>query len=416
MTSNNDKFADGVETEIIKGELDDVLEEKPRSKGKRIQKKPCSKLLASRIMKRDVPQITVKSASLRIEELARPTKQRVLITLREKISILPPTFVNNLIKIIEAESCITPEEAARVLRRKKRTRKKISQFSPLMKKLMKEITEDATMLDRDATMCQYLMAEHFVKSILGHRCQTRKKDIDEITTVILKRLTSLDRYTMDAQNGDRATQQLRFLADIIACWITDILNEVAQVHKGTLEDYFKKRQMKMIEASTSKKHTTGAVRKKNTIKFELTEEQKADIKEAFDLFDPDGTGKIATKELKVAIRALGTEPTKEELKRLVADVDPDGLGKISYEEFLNIMTVKMSENDSKEEVLRAFRLFDDDDTGKISFKNLKRVAHELGENLTDEEIQEMIDEADKDGDGEISQEEFLKIMRKACLY
>lgn len=100
----------------------------------------------------------------------------------------------------------------------------------------------------------------------------------------------------------------------------------------------------------------------------------------------------------------------------MADVDPEGLGKLSYEEFLHIMTAKMSEKDSKEEVLRAFRLFDDDDTGKISFKNLKRVAHELGENLTDEEIQEMIDEADKDGDGEISQEEFLKIMRKACLY
>lgn len=100
----------------------------------------------------------------------------------------------------------------------------------------------------------------------------------------------------------------------------------------------------------------------------------------------------------------------------MTDIDPDGLGKLSYEEFLNIMTVKMSEKDSKEEVLRAFRLFDDDDTGKISFKNLKRVAHELGENLTDEEIQEMIDEADKDGDGEISQEEFLRIMRKAYLY
>jgi centrin-1 len=70
-------------------------------------------------------------------------------------------------------------------------------------------------------------------------------------------------------------------------------------------------------------------------------------------------------------------------------------GTIDFDEFLQMMTAKMGDRDSKEEIIKAFKLFDDDNTGKISFKNLKRVAKELGENLTDEEIQEMIDEADR---------------------
>ncbi|XP_057670867.1 uncharacterized protein LOC130902639 isoform X2 [Diorhabda carinulata] len=159
-----------------------------------------------------------------------------------------------------------------------------------------------------------------------------------------------------------------------------------------------------------------AVRKKSGPKFELNDEQKNDIKEAFDLFDNEGSGKIDAKDLKVAIRALGFEPKKEEIKKMIADIDKDGTGEISFEDFLQLMSVKMAEKDSKEEIMKAFRLFDDDETGKISFKNLKRVAKELGENLTDEELQEMIDEADRDGDGEINQEEFLRIMKKTSLY
>ena len=127
-------------------------------------------------------------------------------------------------------------------------------------------------------------------------------------------------------------------------------------------------------------------------------------------------GTIDAKELKVAMRALGFEPKKEEIRKMITDVDKDGSGVIDFPEFLDMMTAKMAERDPREEMLKAFRLFDDDETGKISFKNLKRVAKELGENMTDEEIQEMIDEADRDGDGEISEEEFMRIMKKTNLF
>ncbi|KAJ3411007.1 hypothetical protein HDV05_002915 [Chytridiales sp. JEL 0842] len=149
---------------------------------------------------------------------------------------------------------------------------------------------------------------------------------------------------------------------------------------------------------------------------DLTPTQKQEIREAFDLFDTDGSGTIDCKELKVAMRALGFEPKKEEIKKMVAEMDKSGRGVIDFNQFLEMMSVKMNEKDSREEILKAFKLFDDDESGRISFKNLKRVAKELGENLTDEELQEMIDEADRDGDGEINEDEFLRIMKKTGMY
>lgn len=70
-----------------------------------------------------------------------------------------------------------------------------------------------------------------------------------------------------------------------------------------------------------------------------------------------------------------------------APLPQDGSGTIDFEEFLQMMTAKMGERDSREEIMKAFKLFDDDNTGFITLKNLKRVAKELGENLTDEELQ-----------------------------
>lgn len=145
---------------------------------------------------------------------------------------------------------------------------------------------------------------------------------------------------------------------------------------------------------------------------ELREEQKLEIKEAFELFDSEKTGKMDYHELKVAMRALGFDVKKAHVQELMRSYDKQNTGHITQSDFEEIMTQKFLDRDPSEELLKAFRLFDDDDTGKISLKNLRRVARELGENLPDDELQAMIDEFDRDMDGEISQEEFMAIMKQ----
>lgn len=143
---------------------------------------------------------------------------------------------------------------------------------------------------------------------------------------------------------------------------------------------------------------------------ELGEDQKQEIKEAFDLFDTDKDRAIDYHELKVAMRALGFDVKKADVMKILKDYDRESTGKITFDDFSEVMTDWMLDRDPQEEVFKAFRLFDDDDSGKISLRNLRRVARELGENMTDEELRAMIDEFDKDGDGEINEEEFLAIM------
>lgn len=78
------------------------------------------------------------------------------------------------------------------------------------------------------------------------------------------------------------------------------------------------------------------------------------------------------------MRALGFEPKKEEIKKMINEADKQGTGNIIFEDFLDLMTLKMAERDPIEEIKKAFKLFDIDEKGKISFKDLKRVSKELG--------------------------------------
>ena len=141
-----------------------------------------------------------------------------------------------------------------------------------------------------------------------------------------------------------------------------------------------------------------------------TEEQIAEFKEAFSLFDRDGDGSITSKELGTVMRSLGQNPSEAELQDMINEVDVDGNGSIDFPEFLSLMARKMKDTDTEEELVDAFRVFDRDGNGLISAAELWHVMTNLGEKLTDEEVDEMIKEADLDGDGHINYEEFVWMM------
>lgn len=99
------------------------------------------------------------------------------------------------------------------------------------------------------------------------------------------------------------------------------------------------------------------------------------------------------------MRSLGQNPTEKSLKQMINEVDADGSGTIDFAEFLTLMARKMRAQDAKSEILEAFKVFDKDGSGKISADELRSIMTDLGEKLSDDEVAEMIREADKDGDG-----------------
>lgn len=111
-----------------------------------------------------------------------------------------------------------------------------------------------------------------------------------------------------------------------------------------------------------------------------------EIREAFNLFDLQGCGTIDVRELKQAMQSLGFDAKNHTIYQMIADMDKDGTNSestsIDFDEFLHMMTAKMSDKESKEDIEKVFNMFDEQGKGSISFKDLKRVAKELGENMT----------------------------------
>ena len=147
----------------------------------------------------------------------------------------------------------------------------------------------------------------------------------------------------------------------------------------------------------------------------LSNDEVDEIRQAFDLFDTNGTGKIDPKELKAAMQSLGFDTKNPTIYTLIADLDtPEAAknGGVNFDDVVGSINNKLGDKESKEGIHRIFELFiDDPNSDTITLSSLKKIAQELGENMSAEELKDMLERASSNGT-ELTFDEFYEIMTK----
>ena len=142
----------------------------------------------------------------------------------------------------------------------------------------------------------------------------------------------------------------------------------------------------------------------------ITDDQRKDFQDIFDQFDKDKDGKISGKELANAMISMGQNPTDDEINEMMREFDLNQDGLIDFEEFMILMTKSSPDTQTEDEVINAFRVFDKEGNGLIASSELKHIMMTIGDKMTEEEADEMVNEADIDEDGMINYEEFVRMM------
>ena len=148
------------------------------------------------------------------------------------------------------------------------------------------------------------------------------------------------------------------------------------------------------------------------VRNEITEEQKREIKDAFSTFEENG---IFPDELKSAMQTLGFDANNPEVQKIL-DKLATKKGPLKFDEFMDVMIEKNIDKNPEEEIKKAFKVLCEDGTDKITLKSLTKICADLGEKINEEELQEMINEADKDQDEEVGEEDFIRIMQKTGMF
>ena len=148
---------------------------------------------------------------------------------------------------------------------------------------------------------------------------------------------------------------------------------------------------------------------KEELKLELTEDQKLEIKDVFDIFDKHKEGQIPSTDLGVVLRVLNLNPTESELEEMINEVDPTKSQFIDLNAVYLLYERKQKDTDTLEELVEALKMFDYDKDGKLSTSEFRWAMTSLGEQLQEETVDGMVEEGDKEKTGFIDILEFAKL-------
>lgn len=133
----------------------------------------------------------------------------------------------------------------------------------------------------------------------------------------------------------------------------------------------------------------------------VTDEELEQFRTSFDLYDIDKGGTISMSELEIVMKSLGADEKEIEDIMKVADINGDG--EIDIDEYMNLL---ISRRKQMKAILLTFQAIDTDGSGQISKNEFLSFMRQLDPSLTENEIVEMINGAEMDGDGEIDLDEF----------
>ena len=143
---------------------------------------------------------------------------------------------------------------------------------------------------------------------------------------------------------------------------------------------------------------------------DIPQDRRQDYKNVFEMYDKNKDNNVNSLELANIFKALNIDVTDEEIKQMISEVDLEGNGEINFEDFITIVNRRGKESDTEEEVLRAFKIFDKEGNGLISITDLRHIILDGGCELSEEELNDMLIDADTDMDGFVNYEEFIRLL------